>query len=136
MAGLRFLDSNVFIYNLADDPRHGKRATEILRLIEEGQEAVVPLIVIQQTCSYLRWRKISYAIPVFIKLLQSLPTLNKEDTIFSDYVSATSLQQELQLPLTLWDDLVIASQMQRLGIREIYSFDSDFDKIPMIKRLH
>jgi predicted nucleic acid-binding protein len=34
-----------------------------------------------------------------------------------------------------WDDLVIASQMKRLGVKEIYSNDRDFDLIPDIKRV-
>ncbi len=133
---MRFLDSNVFVYHLLNDPRNGKRAKEILESIEDGQEAAVPLIAIAQVCSYLKWRKLPDTIPIFLKLLQSLPALNKEETAFLDYISAFSLQEKLHLPWAMWDDLVIASQMQRLGIREIYSFDSDFDKIPIVKRLH
>ena len=133
---MRFLDSNVFIYHLLNDPRNGKRAKEILESVEGGQEAAVPLIAIAQICSYLKWRKLSGTIPIFLKLLQSLPALNKEETIFSDYISAFSLQEKLRLPWAMWDDLVIASQMQRLGIHEIYSFDKDFDKISIVKRVH
>jgi len=133
---MRFLDSNVFIYHLLNDPRNGKRAREILEYIEAGQEAAVPMIAITQICSYLKWRKLSYTIPIFLKLLQSLPTLSKEETLFSDYISALSLQEKLHLPWTMWDDLVIASQMQRLGVHEIYSFDTDFDKISIVKRVH
>ncbi len=133
---MRFLDSNVFIYHLLKDLRYGRRAREILEYVERGQETAVPIIAITQVCAYLKWRKLPDAIPIFIALLQSLPTLNKEETMFSDYISTFSLRERLHLPWSMWDDLVIASQMQRLGIREIYSFDSDFDKIPMIKRLH
>ncbi|MGH9876923.1 MAG: type II toxin-antitoxin system VapC family toxin [Nitrososphaerales archaeon] len=133
---MRFLDSNVFIYHLLNDPRNGKHARKILESVEDGQEAAVPLMAITQICSYLKWRKLPETIPIFLKLLQSLPTLNKEETLFSDYISALSLQEKLRLPWTMWDDLVIASQMQRLGIHEIYSFDTDFDKISVVKRLH
>ena len=34
----------------------------------------------------------------------------------------------------MWDEMVIAAQMKRLNINEIYSNYSDFDKIPWIKR--
>jgi predicted nucleic acid-binding protein len=32
----------------------------------------------------------------------------------------------------MWDDILIAAQMERIGINEIYS---NFDKIPQIKRI-
>ena len=35
----------------------------------------------------------------------------------------------------MWEDIVIASQMKRLDITEIYSNDEDFDKNPWIKRI-
>jgi len=133
---MHFLDSNIFIYHLANDPKDGKRAKAILEAIEDGEEAIVPSIAIAQVCSYLKWKRLSNTIPIFIKLLQSLPTLAKEETTFSDYVAALSLQGKLHLPWSMWDDLVIAGQMQRLSIHEIYSFDKDFDKISVVKRLH
>jgi len=34
----------------------------------------------------------------------------------------------------MWGDIVIAAQMKRLNIKEIYSNDNDFDKIPWIKK--
>jgi predicted nucleic acid-binding protein len=132
---MRVLDSNIFIYHLAKDPRKGKRASEILQAVQDGEEAIIPSIVIVQVCSYLKWKKFSHAIPIFLKLLQSLPTLVKEETIFSDYILAISLQSKLNLPWNIWDDMVIASQMQRLAIHEIYSFDKDFDRITAVKRI-
>ena len=35
----------------------------------------------------------------------------------------------------MWDDLVIAAQMERLKLGEIYSNDRDFDKIRGLKRV-
>jgi predicted nucleic acid-binding protein len=35
----------------------------------------------------------------------------------------------------IWDDLVIASQMKRMNITEIYSNNSDFDSIAGVKRI-
>ena len=60
--------------------------------------------------------------------------LQYADTTRADMVNGRKVMQEQGLPWTMWDDLVLVSQMQRLGISEIYSNDADFDKIRGIKR--
>ena len=52
-----------------------------------------------------------------------------------DFEEAKAIQSELSLPWSMWDDIVIAAQMKKLNIKEIYSNDKDFDKIPWIKRI-
>jgi predicted nucleic acid-binding protein len=132
---MRFVDSNVFVYHLADDPVYGERAVEILASIEKGEEAATSTLVIAQVCGYLKWKKMEHVIPTFITLLRSLPSLSKEDTTFLDITSACTLQEETKTSWRMWDDLVIVSQMKRLGIREIYSNDKDFDVFPWVKRI-
>lgn len=132
---MRFVDSNVFVYHLADDPVYGERAGEILSRIEAGEATATSTLVIAQVCSYLKWKKLEVAISTFIDLLRSLPSLDKEDTTFLDVASAYALQEKTKLKWKMWDDLVIASQMRRLGIEEIYSNDKDFDSIYRVKRV-
>jgi predicted nucleic acid-binding protein len=62
-----------------------------------------------------------------------LTTLEKVETHMLDFEEARSIQLELKLPWSMWDDIVIAAQMRRLNIKEIYSNDEDFDKIPWSK---
>ncbi len=133
---MSFIDSNVFIYHLAADPKFGKRATEILSSLEGGERAHTSTWVINQVTSYLRWKRFFDALPSFVDLLRSLPTLEKHETTFLDITSAYALQRETKLPWRLWDDLVIAAQMSRVGLTQIYSYDDDFDKIPGIRRFH
>ena len=132
---MRFVDSNIFVYHLADDSFYGKRAGDILSTIEKGEKAATSTLVIAQVCAYLKWKKLERAIPMFIDLLRSLPSLSKEDTTFLDVVSAYALQEETKTEWRMWDDLIIASQMKRLGIKEIYSNDRDFDAICWAKRV-
>lgn len=132
---MRFVDSNVFVYHLAGDPSHGKRAGEILLRIENGEMTSTSTFVIAQVCAYLRWKRAWDSIPVFIDLLRSLPMLEKHDTLFEDFTAAYALKEEARLPWRQWDDLVIAAQMERLGIEEIYSNDRDFERIPKIRRI-
>ena len=131
-----FVDSNIFVYHLANDPQFGKKASAILSSIEKGERSHTSTWAMNQVTSYLRWKKFLLAIPVFIDLLRSLPTLEKHETTFLDITTAYALQQEKNLPWTLWDDLVIVTQMMRLGIREIYSNDKDFDNFPSVKRIY
>jgi len=70
--------------------------------------------------------------PALPRLLQSLPSLTKAGTSFADFVEAKNRSDD---KWNLFDDLVIAHQMRRLGIEEIYSNDSDFDRIGQVKRV-
>jgi predicted nucleic acid-binding protein len=129
-----FVDSNVFVYHLAADPVHGRHARRLLERVENGERAVTSTLVITQVCSYLKWKKKQDAIPLFLSLLKRLTSLEKVETNMLDFEEARFIQQQLSLPWSMWDDIVIAAQMRRLDVKEIYSNDADFDKIPWIKR--
>lgn len=128
---MRFVDSNIFIYLMASDPKYGTTAGKILERIEEKESAVTSTLVISQVSAYLKWKKRVDVIPSFLEFLQSLPNLSKMETSFSDFVEAKKMQH---LHWSHWDDFVIASQMKRSNIAEIYSNDSDFDSISGIER--
>ncbi len=129
---MRFVDSNVFVYSLAADPKYGEIAKEILSRIEGGEQAATSTLVVNQVISYLRWKKKAASIPQFLEFLQSLPSLTKTETTFADFVEAKKRSDE---KWGLFDDLVIAHQMERLDVEEIHSNDSDFDRIERIKRV-
>ena len=132
---MRFVDSNVLLYHLADDPRYGKKASGIMERIEGGEPAATSTLVISQVCGYLRWKKRQDAIPAFVLFLRSLPSLSKISTEFADIVGAQEFSVQHKLDGKLWDDVVITIQMMRMSINEIYSNDTDFDTIPGIKRV-
>lgn len=132
---MRFVDSNVFVYHLAADPTHGQKAKNLIEKIEAGQESVTSTLVIAQVCSYLKWKRKQNVIPLFLSFLKGLTTLQKIETHMLDLEEARSIQLQFNLPWSMWDDMVIAAQMKRLNLEEIYSNDSDFDKIPWIKRI-
>ncbi len=130
---MRFVDTNIFIYHLASDPQFGKVSRQILsRIQNEGEFALTSTVVISQVGAYLKWKKKSEAIPLFLEFLRSLPNLTKAETTFADYLELTT---SVVVRAENWDDLVIASQMKRFGIGEVYSNDSDFDSIRGIKRV-
>jgi len=132
---VRFVDSNVFVYHLAADPIHGQTAKNLMEKIEAGEKSATSTLVIAQVCSYLKWKRMQNVIPLFLSFLKGLTTLQKIETHMLDFEEARSIQSQLNLPWSMWDDMVIASQMKRLNLKEIYSNDGDFDKIPWIKRI-
>lgn len=132
---LRFIDSNIFVYHMAQDPRYGEQASKLVKSIEEGEETVTSTLIIAQVCGYLKWRKRPEVIPKFIDFILSLPNLKKIETTFMDFIQARELSTRYGINWKLWDDLVISAQMKRLDIREIYSNDIDFDRIPAVGRI-
>lgn len=132
---MRFVDANIFVYHMAQDPRHRELATAIIERIEKGEQVTTSTLVISQVCGYLKWKKRPDVIPSFLAFLRSLPNLIKIDTTFMDFVQAQEFCIEHSLDWRLWDDLIITAQMTRLKIDEIYSNDVDFDIIPGVKRI-
>jgi predicted nucleic acid-binding protein len=117
---------------MAEDPRYSETARKILSRIEQGEVAATSTLIINQVVSYLRWKKAAASIPRFLEFLQSLPSLSKAETTFADYIEAKKRSDE---KWSLFDDYVIAHQMERLNLTEIYSNDSDFDNLEHIKRI-
>lgn len=132
---MRFIDSNIFVYHLAGDEQYGETASKIIERISCGEEASTSTIVIAQVIGYLRWKKRLNVIPLFIDYLRSTPTINKVETTFLDIIATKKIQEETGLGWQSWDDLIIAAQMTRIGIIEIYSNDHDFDSLKKIKRI-
>ena len=117
---------------MAADPKYGHVANRILSRIEDEEQAVTSTFVIAQVLAFLKWKRKLSVIPAFVEFLQSLPNLTKIDTLFTDSVEMKRMQNA---SWKMWDDLVIASQMRRLNISEIYSNDSDFDSVGGIERV-
>lgn len=132
---MSFVDANVFVYHLAADPIYGQTARNILEKIEGGERSVASTLVITQVCSYLKWKRRQDVIPLFLSLLKQLTSLEKVETHMLDFEEARAMQLELNLPWSMWDDIVIAAQMRRLNLKEIYSNDRDFDRIPWVTRI-
>ncbi|MEM3085870.1 MAG: type II toxin-antitoxin system VapC family toxin [Halobacteria archaeon] len=132
---MRFIDASVFIYHLAGDLRHGLRAREIVRRVERGEETATSTLVVQQVTAYLRRQKKPRLTATFLAAVKNLEALVKAETLYTDFTAAAALQAKTGLSGDLWDDLVIAAQMERLGVKEIYSADGDFDLIPGVKRV-
>lgn len=136
MGSKRFIDSNIFVYVLSNDPEYGMRALGILVDAENGvYEAYTSTLIVSQVLAHLERRRRREAMVGFLEYLDE-GYIDVVETVYEDYRVSRMLAEEYKLDYSkLWDDLVIASQMRRLGVNEIYSNDRDFDKIPWVKRM-
>lgn len=131
---VRFVDSNIFVYVMMGDPAYSSKALQILSGLEEGKDqGWTSTLALSQAFSHLKKRKKYQAVDKFYDFLEGSPILVTETTR-DDMVNARMDKEEQDLPWSLWDDLVIAAQMRRLKITEIYSNDADFDKLKGLKR--
>ena len=130
----RFLDSNIFVYVMMDDPSYSGKALRILPRIEEGKEqGWTSTLALSQAFSHLKKRKKYQAVDRFYDFLEGNP-IRVTETTREDMVNARASKQAQNVQWNMWDDLVIASQMRRLEISEIYSNDTDFDKLKGLTR--
>jgi predicted nucleic acid-binding protein len=125
---MRYVDVNVFVYWLGDDPVYGDTATEIVARIEKGERAVTSSLSLWLTHVVLSSLAERYSEREFIDGIKALTFLRVEPLLLEDYVKATGYMKEYRLDLE--DALHLATAI-RLGIHEIYSNDSDFDKTPL-----
>ena len=124
----RFIDSNIFIYVLLKDPRHGKACLRILERMEKGEEqGITSTLVLSQVIAHLAGRKKVEAIKLFIDYIRETGIIVIETT-FLDFVEAVTEMSKLNLGYRIWDDLIISCQMKRNEVQEIYTNDKDFEK--------
>jgi predicted nucleic acid-binding protein len=129
-----FLDTNILLRHLLQDvPHQSPRATALIRRIEAGEVRVLltETVVFETVFSLQRtYKRMPQAIrEALLPLLElpgvSLPRKGRFRQAFTRYV-------DQNLPFA---DAYHAALMSDLGLREIYSFDEDFDRISGITRL-
>ncbi|MBI3972720.1 MAG: type II toxin-antitoxin system VapC family toxin [Chloroflexi bacterium] len=134
MARPRFVDSNVLLrYLTGSDADKAERAKQLLHRIERGAEkAATSLMVVFETVFTLQR---TYQVPKaqireMVADLLSLPGLLLPGK--SLCLQALDLYVEMNISFV---DAFNAVYMKSRGLSEIYSWDSDFDRIEGVKRL-
>ncbi len=132
----QFIDTNVFIrYLTKDDP---KKAEACLRLFQDAQRNQVTLVTSEAVVAevvYVLSSKELYdlareEIRRRLYPLLSLPGLKLPYRKM--YLRALDLYVAFSLD---FEDAIIVAQMERQKIKEIYTYDRDFDRVPGVKRL-
>jgi predicted nucleic acid-binding protein len=138
---MRFLDANVFIYayyrpkkELAQKEKQMKEhAKKIIRDVSAGKERVTMTVV--HLSEIVNILKHGMSLEQLTNLVRGLFMLDNV-TIYSvtreAYFAATELGEDLKLEA---NDALAVDLMRMNNVKEIYSFDEDFDRVEGITRL-
>ena len=131
---MRFLDTNLLIrYFTRDDEKKAQRVLKLLKRVERGEEKVItsPLVLFEIVFTLQSF----YEVPrEKIKELLS-PILELRGLKLSDkeiYRSALDIYAKKNLSFA---DAFNSAFALKKGIKEIYSYDEDLDKIEGIRRV-
>jgi len=130
---LPFLDTNIFLRHLRqDDPIRSPKATAILARIELGELVVRTADTVIFETVFTLQRGYHQARPQIAAAV--LPLIELPGIVLPGkraYRAVFSLYQTSRLGFADCYHVVL---MQRLGLNEIFSFDTDFDRVPGIVR--
>jgi predicted nucleic acid-binding protein len=135
MTPLRFLDTNIFLRHLTnDDPDKGQACLNLIRSIEQGKvvawtsELVIAELVFvlsnKKTYGLSRERVRDVLLPLINLPGLKIPHKRLYGRVFELYTSR---------PID-YVDAYHAALMEGRGELELYSYDTDFDQLPGIRR--
>lgn len=138
---MRFLDANIFVYAFYRPQReltphememkeHSKR---ILRGINGGDEKALTTVAhLSEVANILKRGMSPRRLSEFLLGLFMLENVVIERVSADHYFSAVELGGELEVGP---NDALAVEVMKKHGVAEIYSFDSDFDRIQGVTRV-
>ncbi|MGQ4891225.1 MAG: type II toxin-antitoxin system VapC family toxin [Candidatus Njordarchaeia archaeon] len=136
---MHFLDANIFIYAFYKPKRKlnpkeekmKKQAKNIIQKILNGEEAVTSVIHISEITNILKHALSIQELNKILLTLLTLPTLKIVDVTKELYIKATLLADEIGMEP---NDALAITIMRDIGIKKIYTFDKDFDRVKNIER--
>jgi predicted nucleic acid-binding protein len=138
---MRFLDANVFIYayykpkkQLTQKEKQMKEhAKRIISNVSGGKEDVITTVVhVSEIANILKHGMSLDQLTVIIRGLFMLDNVRIVDVTREAYFAATELGDDLKLEA---NDALAVDVMRLNDIKEIYSFDEDFNQIEEITKL-
>ncbi len=136
---MRFVDASVFVHAFLKPKRKLKpheieikeSAKEIVRRINDGEEVGITVVQIVEIANLLEsYLPLSEALKVEEFLLLA-KNVNVFDVTKRDCLKALKISRDRSIGLS---DAIAYVVMMKIGVNEIYSFDSDFDKLN-VKRI-
>ncbi len=126
---MRYVDVNVFVYWLGDDPVFGDEATGIIERVDKGERAATSSLTPWLTHVALVMAGAgNYSEEKLVGKFLELPFLRVEPLTLGDYERALGAIPRYGLDL---EDGLHFALAERLKIKEIYSNDRDFEKTPL-----
>jgi len=130
---MRFIDANVFIYVLVKSPEKDYETSKrILKRIENGEETATSLAIIQEVVDWLEYNNRRKEIRSFLQAVNSYITMNKLNITWDDLLTTLDDMDEYKIDFV---DALTLKKMKKNKINEIYSNDTDFDRVKWIKKI-
>lgn len=129
-----FLDTNIILRFVLDDhPIYSKKATTVFKKIDDGLIRIyLSWLVIFEAVFVLQNSHKLAKLEIAAKLL---PILTPKNVLFENKDLLKSTFEYYVEKNISFADAYHATLMNKKKVREIYSFDRDFDKFPRITRL-
>ena len=125
---MKYMDANILIYWLGDDPLYGEKATEIIRRVENGERVATSTLNIWFTHIVLKRLGSGYSEEKMLNKIEALKYLRIVQLTIKDVKEAVKLMKKYHLDL---EDAIQRATALRVGAKQIYSNDEDFDRTPL-----
>jgi len=137
---VRFIDASVFVHAFLRPRRElqsheraiKSKARGIVARINEGERVVTSVVHFAEIANLLEdWMPMTDALTIE-RGVCNRDTITIESVDRRDLVEALDIASESGIGTT---DALAISLMSRAGLRELYSFDKDFDRIANVRRI-
>lgn len=135
---MTFLDTNIILRFLTrDDEEKAQACRALFQRVERGEEEVtLGEAILTEVCYILSSSRHTYRLKREDIRARLLPLLGLRGLRLRDKrLHLRALDLYVQYPRLDIEDAVSVARMEALGLKEIYSYDTDFDNIPTIVRL-
>lgn len=122
---MRYVDVNVFVYWLGDDPEYGAQATKIIESIEAGERTITSALTPWLTHIVLQSLTETYSANEMMEGFNQLEFLTVIPLTAETYSKAITNASEQKLDL---EDAIHFTVATEHGATEIYSHDQDFKR--------
>jgi uncharacterized protein len=134
---VKFLDANIFLrYLVTGDERKARDCLALFQRIKAGDEVVATSEVIVAEVAYVLRSRAHYDLTP-AEIAARLKPLLALRGLKLDHKGASLQALEIwdAHPLLDFEDALAVAHMERQGLTEIYSYDSDFDRVANVKRV-
>ena len=133
---MRFIDANIILrYLTQDDPKKAENCYKLFQKVKNGEIDVTTCEAVLAEIVYVLSSSKLYNLPGSEIYSLLIPIINLKGFKLSQkrlYVKALDIYASINID---FEDAVAIAHANKRQIREIYSYDNDFDKIKQLKRL-